>query len=205
MAMKLFGTHTSPYVRKVRIVAMEKHMDVEFITEGVMGEAPVVNQHNPLGKIPALVLDDGFNLFDSAVIVEYLDDISPVGHLIPDGGRERAQVKRWEAVADGLLDAGVLVFMERRRPENEQSPAWIEKQLGKIDRSFAFLSQELGKKSYCTGDSFSLADVAVGCALFWIEFRLPEVEWRSRYPNLNALAEKLMQRKSFLETIPKVV
>jgi glutathione S-transferase len=204
MTMKLFGTHTSPYVRKVRVVALEKHIEFDFVTEGVAGEAAVVNQHNPLGKIPALALDDGFNLFDSPVIVEYLDDISPVGHLIPEGARERALAKRWEALADGLLDAGVLVFLENRRPENERSPAWIERQMGKIDRSLAFMAQELGKKSFCMGDGFSLADVAVGCALFWIELRFPQVEWRHRYPNLHALAEKLAQRKSFQETIPKV-
>jgi glutathione S-transferase len=204
MSMKLFGTFTSPYVRKVRVVALEKHIEFEFVTEGVAGEAAVVNQHNPLGKIPALALDDGFNLFDSPVIVEYLDDISPVGHLIPDGGRERALVKRWEALADGMLDAGVLVFLENRRPENERSPAWIEKQMGKIDRSLAFMSQELGKKNYCMGEALTLADVAVGCALFWLAFRFPELEWRNRYPNLHTLAEKLAQRKSFQETIPKV-
>jgi glutathione S-transferase len=205
MSMKLFGTHTSPYVRKVRVVALEKHIEFEFVTEGVAGETAVVNQHNPLGKIPALALDDGFNLFDSPVIVEYLDDISPVSHLIPDGGRERALVKRWEALADGLLDAGVLVFLEGRRPENERSPAWVEKQMGKIERSLAFMSQELGKKNYCMGDALTLADIAVGCALFWIGFRFPELDWRNRYPNLHALAEKLAQRKSFQETIPKVV
>lgn len=204
MSMKLFGTHTSPYVRKVRVVALEKHIDFEFITEGAVGESALVVQHNPLGKIPALALDDGFNLFDSPVIVDYLDDISPVGHLFPDNVRERALVKRWEALADGMLDAAVLVFMENRRPENERSPAWIEKQMGKVERSLAFLSQELGKKSYCMGDSMTLADVAVGCALFWLAFRFPELDWQKRYPNLHALAEKLGQRKSFQETIPKV-
>ncbi|MDE2353944.1 MAG: glutathione S-transferase N-terminal domain-containing protein, partial [Betaproteobacteria bacterium] len=133
-SMKLLGSVTSPFARKVRVVLLEKHIDFDFVSDCMTGSPPPIEQYNPLGKIPALVLDDGVCLFDSQVITEYLDAISPVAHLIPEPTRERALVKRWEALADGILDAGVAIVLELRRPENERSPAWLDKQRGKMDR-----------------------------------------------------------------------
>ncbi len=200
--MKLLGSVTSPFVRKVRVVLLEKHIDFEFVTDAMVGAAPVIERHNPLAKIPALVLDDGLTLFDSQVITEYLDAISPVGHLIPATPRERAVVKRWEAMADGILDAGVAIVLEKRRPVGERSPAWMEKQKGKMERGLALMAQELGGHAWCTGDSLSLSDLATGALLFWLDFRFPELTWRITYPNLVQLADKLGQRKSFRETMP---
>jgi glutathione S-transferase len=200
--MKLLGSVTSPFVRKVRVVLIEKHIDFELVGDAMTGEAPLIEKHNPLGKIPALVLDDGLTLFDSQVITEYLDAISPVGHLIPDNPRERAVVKRWEAMADGILDAGVAIVLEKRRPETEQSPAWLERQRGKMERGLAQMSKELGTRAWCTADALNLSDLATGSLLFWLDFRFPEWLWRQQYPNLNALANKLGQRKSFKETLP---
>ncbi len=200
--MKLLGSVTSPFVRKVRVVLIEKHIDFELVGDAMTGETPLIEKHNPLGKIPALVLDDGLTLFDSQVITEYLDAISPVGHLIPDNPRERAVVKRWEAMADGILDAGVAIVLEKRRPETEQSPAWMERQRGKMERGLAQMSKELGTRAWCTADALNLSDLATGSLLFWLDFRFPEWLWRQRYPNLNALANKLGQRKSFKETLP---
>ncbi len=142
--MKLLGSVTSPFVRKVRVVLLEKRIDFEFVSDCMTGSPPPIEQFNPLGKIPALVLDDGVCLFDSQVITEYLDAISPVGHLIPEPTRERALVKRWEALSDGILDAGVAIVLELRRPENERSAAWMEKQRGKLERGLAQMSRELG-------------------------------------------------------------
>ncbi|MBW8067307.1 glutathione S-transferase N-terminal domain-containing protein [Ferrovum sp.] len=200
--MKLLGSVTSPFVRKVRVVLIEKHIDFELVGDAMTGETPLIEKHNPLGKIPALVLDDGLTLFDSQVITEYLDAISPVGHLIPDNPRERAVVKRWEAMADGILDAGVAIVLEKRRPETEQSPAWMERQRGKMERGLAQMSKELGTRAWCTADALNLSDLATGSLLFWLDFRFPEWLWRQQYPNLNALANKLGQRKSFKETLP---
>ncbi len=200
--MKLLGSVTSPFVRKVRVVLIEKHIDFELVGDAMTGETPLIEKHNPLGKIPALVLDDGLTLFDSQVITEYLDAISPVGHLIPDNPRERAVVKRWEAMADGILDAGVAIVLEKRRPEKEQSPAWMERQRGKMERGLAQMSKELGTRAWCTADALNLSDLATGSLLFWLDFRFPEWLWRQQYPNLNALANKLGQRKSFKETLP---
>ncbi|NDU85153.1 MAG: glutathione S-transferase [Ferrovum sp.] len=200
--MKLLGSVTSPFVRKVRVVLLEKHIDFEFITDAMVGAAPLIEQHNPLGKIPALVLDDGLTLFDSQVITEYLDAVNPVGHLLPDTPRERAVVKRWEAMADGILDAGVAIVLEKRRPENEQSPTWMLRQRGKMERGLALMSRELGTRSWCTADTMNLSDLATGCVLFWLDFRFPDLPWRQEFPNLEILAQKLAQRKSFKETLP---
>ncbi|MDE1989035.1 MAG: glutathione S-transferase N-terminal domain-containing protein [Betaproteobacteria bacterium] len=200
--MKLLGSVTSPFARKVRVVLLEKHIDFEFVSDCMAGSPPPIEQYNPLGKIPALVLDDGVCLFDSQVITEYLDAINPVGHLIPEPTRERALVKRWEALADGILDAGVAIVLELRRPENERSPAWLEKQRGKMERGLALMSRELGQRPWCTADAMNLSDIATGCMLLWLDFRFPDLDWRKRYPNLDALANKLAQRKSFKETPP---
>lgn len=201
--MKLFGSVTSPFARKVRVVLLEKHIEFTFVTDFLVGgDAPLINEINPLGKVPALLLDDGLNLFDSRVITEYLDSMNPVGHLIPEPTRERTLVKRWEALADGVLDAGVAIVLEMRRSENERSPAWMARQKGKMERGVAMMAKELGTRPSCTADSFNLADIAVGCTLLWLDFRFPEITWREQYPNLATLVDRLAQRKSFQETPP---
>jgi len=151
------------------------------------------------------VMEGGEAVFDSRVIVEYLDTLSPVGKLIPSQGRERAEVKTWEALADGVLDAAVLARLESNWPgrtEEQRSSAWIDRQLSKIDASLKSMSQGLGDKPFCSGIHFSLSDVAVGCALGYLDFRFPVIDWRNTYPNLTRLSDKLAQRQSFLETAP---
>ncbi len=203
--MKLIGAITSPYVRKVRVVMAEKKLDYQFIQENVWSDDTTIGKSNPLGKVPCLVMEGGEAVFDSRVIVEYLDTLSPVGKLIPAQGRERAEVKTWEALADGVLDAAVLARLENtwsgRTPE-QRCQAWIDRQLGKIEASLKSMSQGLGEKAFCSGIHFSLSDVAVGCALGYLDFRLPAIDWRTAYPNLARLAEKLGQRQSFVDTQP---
>jgi glutathione S-transferase len=160
---------------------------------------------NPLGKVPCLVMEGGEAVFDSRVIVEYLDTLSPVGKLIPVQGRERAEVKTWEALADGVLDAAILARLEATwagRSEGQRSQAWIDRQLGKIDTSLKAMSTGLGDKPFCSGVHFSLSDVAVGCALAYLDLRFAQIDWRERHPNLARLQEKLTQRSSFIETHP---
>ena len=203
--MKLIGSNSSPYVRKVRIVMGEKKLDYEFVSEDVWASDTTIGQSNPLGKVPCLVMEGGEALFDSRVIVEYLDTLSPVGKLIPAVGRERAEVKTWEALADGVLDAAILARLEANWPgrEKEQrSQAWIDRQLGKVDMSVKAMSQGLGDKPYCAGIYLSLADIAVGCALGYLDFRFPDIDWRGSYPNLGKLQDKLMQRQSFTDSRP---
>jgi len=202
-AMKIIGSLTSPYARKVRIVLAEKKIEAEFVLENVWVPETTISQSNPLGKIPCLVMDDGGAIFDSRVIVEYVDTLSPVGKLIPSGGRERAAVKTWEALADGLLDAGILARLEATwRPQEQQSPAWVERQMSKMNAALSSMSKGLGEANWCHNNQFSLADIAVGCALGYLNFRFPQLEWREPYPNLERLYERLMQRPSFSETVP---
>ncbi|MDH5708562.1 MAG: glutathione S-transferase N-terminal domain-containing protein [Hylemonella sp.] len=201
--MKLIGSTTSPYVRKVRIVMAEKKLEYHLATEDVWSEQTLISESNPLGKVPCLVMEGGEALFDSRVIVEYLDTLSPVGKLIPGVGRERAEVKTWEALADGVLDAALLARMEAvwpQRTEAQRSQAWIDRQLGKIGSSLGAMSQGLADKPYCAGNYMTLADVAVGCALGYLDFRFPQIAWRESYPNLVKLSDKLEQRTSFIET-----
>lgn len=200
--MKLIGTATSPYTRKVRVVLAEKRMECEFAIDAPNTEGSTVAQFNPLGKIPVLVLDDESTLFDSRVIVEYLDNASPGNRLIPEEKRPRIQVRRWEALADGCTDAAVAVVMEKRRPVAQQSPEWISRQQAKVDRALQVMADDLAAKSWCTGDFFTLADIAVGCCLGWIELRLPDLPWRRNHPNLARLADKLAQRQSFRDSAP---
>lgn len=203
--MKLIGSNTSPYVRKVRIVMAEKKLDYDYVLENVWSAGTSIAASNPLGKVPCLVMEAGDVIYDSRVIVEYLDTLSPVGKLIPTVGRERAEVKTWEALADGILDAAILARLEatwERRTEDQRSQAWIERQLGKVETAVQAISRDLGDKPFCMGIHLSLADVAVGVALGYLDFRYPQLTWREKYPNLVKLQEKLMQRASFMDTQP---
>jgi len=203
--MKLIGSHSSPYVRKVRVVMAEKKLDFEFVTEDVWAAQTTISESNPLGKVPCLIMEGGEALFDSRVIVEYLDTLSPVGKLIPAMGRERAEIKTWEALADGVLDASILARLESTwvgRLQEQRSQAWIDRQLGKVQSSLTAMSLGLGEKAFCAGIYFSLADIAVGVALGYLDFRFPQIDWRTDYPNLQKLHDKLMLRPSFIETRP---
>ena len=202
--MKLIGALTSPYVRKVRIVMAEKRLDYQLMLEDVWASDKILSA-NPLGKVPCLVLEGGEAVFDSRVIVEYVDTLSPVGKLIPANGRERAEVRTWEALADGVMDAAILTRLEQTwagRTDAQRSPAWIERQMKKVDAALAAMSLGLGDKPFCSGIHFTLSDVAVGCALGYLDFRFAALDWRARHPNLARLAEKLAQRQSFIDTAP---
>ena len=202
--MKLFGSVPSPYTRKVRIVLAEKKIDCDFEFADVNPPENPVNALNPLGKVPTLVLDEGTALYDSRVIVEFLDSVSPISRLIPDDNRERVAVRRWEALADGSLDAGLLIRYESLRPKKEQSKAWADKQKGKLRRGLAAIAAELGDRPWCHGDRYTLADIAVGCCLGWVEFRKPGgIEWRGESATLARHCDKLMERPAFADTAPK--
>jgi glutathione S-transferase len=203
--MKLIGSLTSPYVRKVRIVMAEKKLDYRLELEDVWSADTRIAAANPLGKVPCLVMEGGEAVFDSRVIVEYVDTLSPVSRLIPASGRERAEVRTWEALADGLLDAAIAARLEQTWPgrtDAQRSPAWIDRHLAKIHAALKAMSLGLGDKAWCAGIHFSLADIAVGVALGYLDFRFPQIDWREPYPNLARLYEKLAQRQSFIDTAP---
>jgi glutathione S-transferase len=202
--MKLIGSLTSPYVRKVRVVMAEKKLDFQLELEDVWNNDAILKS-NPLGKVPCLVMEGGEAVFDSRVIVEYLETLSPVGKLIPPSGRERTEVRTWEALADGMLDACLAARMEAtwsHRTEAQRSQAWIDRQMSRVAASLKAMSQGLGEKPFCAGNHYTLADVAVGCALGYLDFRFSHIDWRGDYPNLHKLGDKLATRQSFIDSAP---
>jgi glutathione S-transferase len=202
--MKLIGSLTSPYVRKVRVVMAEKKLDYQFELEDVWANDAILKS-NPLGKVPCLVMEGGEAVFDSRVIVEYLDTRSPVSRLIPEGSRERTEVRTWESLADGILDAAILARLEMTwngRSDGQRSQAWVDRQFVKVHASLNAISTGLAEKPWCTGIHMSLADIAIGCALGYLEYRFADIAWRGQYANLGRLADKLNARQSFIDTQP---
>ena len=202
--MKLIGSLASPYVRKVRVVLAEKKLDYGYELENVWDAGTQIHLSNPLGKVPCLLMEDGTSMYDSRVIVEYLDTLTPVCKLLAPNARDRADIKGWEALADGVLDAAVLVRLEKTlRPAEQQSAAWIERQMSKVHAGLAVMSANLRESPWCKGNHYTLADIAVGCALGWLSFRFPDIAWRDDYPNLARLLDKLSERASFKDTVPQ--
>jgi glutathione S-transferase len=202
--MKLIGSLTSPYVRKVRIVMAEKKLDYQFEQADVWGSDDIL-ESNPLGKVPCLVMEGGEAVFDSRVIVEYLDARSPLARLIPEPNRERTEVRTWESLADGILDASILARLEATWPQRaaeQRSQAWIDRQLVKVRASLEAIATGLADKPWCTGIHMTLADIAVGCALSYLAFRFPTIAWREEHASLGRLADKLNARQSFIDTAP---
>jgi glutathione S-transferase len=204
-SIRLVGSLTSPYVRKVRIVMAEKRIEYHFEVEDVWSPETKIKDTNPLGKVPCLIMEGGEAVFDSRVIVEYVDTLSPVGRLIPASGRERVEVRTWEALADGLLDASITARLEQTwagRSEAQRSAAWIDRHMHKVHAALKAMSQGLGERPWCCGIHMTLADIAVGCALGYLDLRFAQIEWRRDYPNLARLHDKLVQRQSFIDTEP---
>jgi glutathione S-transferase len=198
--MKLIGRLPSPFVRKACVVLIEKALAFDIDADGPSQPNNRITEYSPLGKIPILMTEAGEMLFDSRVIVEYVDMLSPGRPLLPPPGPDRIAVKKWEALADGICDAAVAIVAEGRRPENERSPAWIDKQRAKIERSVPVLAGELGERKLLHGDELTLADLAAGVALSYVDYRLPEIDWRPQFPGLVAHVAQLTARPSFART-----
>jgi glutathione S-transferase len=201
--MKLIGSLASPYTRKVRIVLAEKKIDYDFEIDNPWKPDARAAKLNPLGKVPVLELDDGRTLFDSRVIVGFLDNASPIARLVPAGNREGVEARRWEALADGVLDAGVLARIENQREAKLRNAPWIERQMGKVRAGLAAMDSELGDKAWCVGIGYTLADIALGVCLGWLDFRYPKMDWKKDQANLARAFAKLSERQSFSDTLPK--
>jgi glutathione S-transferase len=200
--MKLIGSLASPFTRKVRVVLAEKKIDYEFEIDNPWKADAVTPKFNPLGKVPVLVLDDGSAIYDSRVIVAFLDGASPLSRLVPAGPRERVEVRRWESLADGVLDAGVAARLENQREAKLRNATWIDRQMGKVSSGLVALDTDLGDKAWCAGSGYTLADIAVGVCLGWLDFRYPKMDWRKDHANLERHFAKLSERPSFAETVP---
>jgi len=200
--MKLVASKTSPYARKARVILAEKQLAFEFVPENVWDPATKLPQLNPIGKVPVLLTDEGEPLYDSPVICEYLDSLgSP--RFIPAAGIERSRVKRDEALGDGILDAGLTIFLERKREAARQDPSWLARQQGEVEAGIEALAKLLGDRQYLRGNEMALGDITAGCALFWLEFRLPEIAWRAKHATLAAWAKRIEARPSFAGTRPQ--
>jgi glutathione S-transferase len=199
--MKLLGSPTSPYVRKVRLVIEEKNVPCEFVIDRPSEPGSKVPEHNPLGKVPVLVLDNGRAIYDSPVITEYLDGYTGKPTLLPAVFAERIEVKRWEALSDGIADATVAVSHDFRKPAgSRESPAWYDKQSQKILRGLATIAGDLGDREFCHGSAFSLADIGAGYALAYLDRAWRDIDWRALHPTLKRYYDKLSQRSSFQKT-----
>lgn len=197
--MKLFGSLTSPYVRKARMLVKEKQLPVEFFALESAAD-PRVAALNPIGKVPVLQRDDGSTLFDSPVIVEYLDSLKAPA-LIPAAGEARWQTLRWHALGDGIVDAAVVRTMELRRPAAQQSKDSVSHQEGKIARCLTYAEQHIGDGQWIMEDHLTLADIAIAAALGYVDFRYPH-EWKSGHRKLAKWFAAFSARSSFTDTHP---
>lgn len=197
--MKLYGSLTSPYVRKVRVVLMEKNIGYQMVVEGPADTAGNVVRLNPLRAIPVLERDDGEVYFDSIVICEYLDSLNDTPRLYPSSGEPRWQALRWHALAQGMMEACVARFVELRKPAEKQDDATVAKHEARIAAALAFANERVPMKGYIQSAAIGIADIALGTALGYIDLRYAH-DWRGRYPQLAAWFMPLSQRPSFLET-----
>ncbi|WP_137939032.1 glutathione S-transferase [Chitinivorax sp. B] len=201
--MKLIASLTSPYARKIRVVLIEKRIACELVVDIPWNADTQVPAYNPLGKVPVLLADDGEAYYDSRVIAEYLDTVVSHPSLIPANALQAVHVKRLEALADGICDAAAATFLEKKRPPAQQSTEWIQRQLDKIDTGLAALAKT-AEDTWLVGGQLSLADIAAGCTLGYLNLRFPDIDWRHRHPQLQSYFDRLMTRESFLQTIPPV-
>ncbi len=202
--IQLLGGFASPFTRKVRIAFAEKNIPFEHVKASAAGEENPVVPHNPLGKIPVIVVDGKKAIYDSSVIVEYIDTLSSSPMLFPPVGMDRVEVKRWESLGDGICDAGVAFMGEKRRElDAKLSKEVMDRQFNKVRRGIETAARELGDREFCFGKGFTAADIAIGMALGYIAFRLPEYEWGNLFPNLKAYNERLLKRPAFSSTMPK--
>lgn len=200
--MKLIGSLTSPYVRKVRIALIEKNLPYEFANEPPWSFDTRVPAYNPLGKVPALVTDDGATLFDSNVLIDYIELIAPIPALQASDRRAALELRQLVVLTDGITEAGIAILLEGRRPADKQYAEWVARQRGKIERGLKALEDRAQGKIWLHGEAFSAADIAAGCMLFWLDFRIADLDWRATFPALRALAANLGQRPSFQHTVP---
>ena len=200
--MKLLGTNTSPYVRKVRLLLLEKNIAHEYIVDAPREPGSLVARANPLGRIPALILDDETCVFDSPVIAEYADSLNDTPVLIPrNDAKAHMRVKRWEALADGIMDSAVAVRTEAMRPAEKQEAGNISLHNNAITRALAYASGQLGTRDWCEGASITLADLALASAMVYLDLRQAERDWRSAHPNLAAWFARISARASVRATL----
>jgi len=200
--MKLYISAGSPFARKIRVMLLEKRAPHEVETVDLWA-ANDLKQTNPVGKVPALKLDDGRVLVNSPLIADYVDSRFPAPRFIPAEEDGRLDVRRWEAMADATMEAAVASIYEARfHDETKRSREWLERQRGKLDSGFAALERMLGGRQWCVGGAMTLADIALACHIGFISARRPEFFSQEKYPGLAKLWKTLEERESFKRTVP---
>ena len=195
--MKLLGTHASPYVRKARLVLLEKNIPHTYLIDPPREPGSQVARVNPLGRIPALILDDETCVFDSPVIAEYADTLNDTPVLIPrSDALARMRVKRWEALADGIMDSAIVVRGESLRPADKQDAGTLTRHNDAVTRALAHVSGQLDQRVWCEGTSITLADLALASALIYLDLRQPDRDWRGTHPDLAAWFSRISERAS---------
>lgn len=199
--MKLYYSSTSPYVRKVNVCAFELGLDekLERIVTNPWEMDERLLADNPLSKVPTLITDDGMVLYDSPVICEYLDSVGGTHTLIPAEGEKRWQALRLQALGDGILDAAVLRFLERKRSAVQQSSDWCDMQRNTILRGLQYLES----KATAWGINITIGQIAIACALGYLDFRFAEENWRQAQPDLANWYADFAERASMQATLPK--
>lgn len=200
--MRLISATPSPYARKVRIALAEKGVPFELHTEVPWNDDTSLPQHNPLEKLPVLILDDGTALYESSFILEWIERKHPEPPLLPGDVDGILAHKQLDALATGTCDALLLVFFERMRPEAHRSQPWMARQMRKVRGGVAEIARRVGDHDFAVRDRFGLGDVAAGSVLGYLEVRFPELDWRGEHPNLGRYMDGLMRRPSFQGTVP---
>jgi glutathione S-transferase len=193
--MKLIGSNTSPYVRKARLVLLEKNIPHTYLVDPPSDPKSEVYRVNPLGRVPALILDDGTCVFDSPVIAEYADTLNDTPILIPrNDALARMRVKRWEALADGIMDSAIVIRNEQLRTKEMQLAATLDLHSSAISRTLEHVAAQLGQREWCEGNSITLGDLALVSALAYLDLRQAVGDWRRAHPNLAAWFKRMSAR-----------
>jgi glutathione S-transferase len=200
--MRLISATPSPYARKVRIALAEKAIPFELLTEVPWNDDTTLPQHNPLEKLPVLILEDGSTIYESSYILEWLERKFPVPALLPRDDDGILAAKKCLVLGDGVCDAFLLVFFERQRPEAHRSAPWVARQMRKIDSGIAEMARLVGERDYVVGGRFTLGDIGISVPLAYFDVRFREFDWRSRYPNLARYVDRLSERPSYQATVP---
>ncbi|WP_024586583.1 glutathione S-transferase N-terminal domain-containing protein [Aliihoeflea sp. 2WW] len=201
--MKLLSATPSPYARKVRIALIEKGLPFDLVTEVPWDASTSTPRYNPLEKLPVLILDDGTSIYESSLILQYLELTHPRPRLLPTGVGGIIAARRVEVLCDGICDAIILLFWELKRPEAFRSHPWLARQRRKVDGGLNEVARLVGTREWAVGNAFGLADIAAGTLLRFLDIRFPELGWREKYPHLVGYSDRMETRPSFRQTTPR--
>lgn len=200
--LKVISATPSPYARKVRIALLEKGIPFELVTDVPWNDDTIVRNYNPLEKLPILVTESDGEIYDSALILDYIEWTWPEPPLLPRDAKGRLAAKQVEVLQNGICDSTILTMFERQRGEGKQSAEWLARQRRKIERGVAELARLAGGRNFIVGDAFTLADITAGTALGYLSLRFPEFDWRAAHPELVPYFDRLSERESFKATVP---